>query len=165
MIEHIEGTLLDFPGSADAIIHQTNISNIFGAGLARAIKDKWPHAVPGVAAGIDLKFSLGEVVVEKVEKDKYVINCYAQSLYTNSMAGCPTSYDALVKCLTQLAQAKQTAEHMTPDICGIRDINTIAIPMYMGCGLGGGRWNIYYAILTDILSPVFNLVFVNYVKK
>ena len=82
---------------------------------------------------------LGDFSVAVVNKDPLVIviNLYGQSLTTDSLAGCRTNYDAVLCGLQKIKEFCNTRfRHRVPSEV------VIGFPKFMGCGLGGGNWNI-----------------------
>ena len=79
------------------------------------------------------------------ESGPFVINMYSQtSLYPSH-----TSYDAMVKALTELREC------MTVWSTG----NTVGFPFQLGSGLADGDWNIVKAIILSVFSKTdFNVV-------
>lgn len=138
----LDGDLLDFPFGVATICHQANIENIMGAGIARQIKLKFPQTLK---ADTDYMQPVGSqrrlgccshanVVVNG--ETKRIINLYAQSISFLSPYGIPTNYHALTKSLLAMK--------------GLA-IGRIGIPFGMGCGLGGGSWDIVLDILNMVL--------------
>ncbi|MNE62247.1 hypothetical protein D3C80_1575170 [compost metagenome] len=84
---------------------------------------------------------LGDCMIIKVGKGKYVANLFGQHGYGREKGVIYTDYDALRKSIQAL---KDNAKYHKL---------SIALPYGIGCGLGGGDWgNILYPMLEDIFS-------------
>lgn len=119
--------------NAAAICHQVNCQNVMGAGVAKAIAEKYPevkreyHALclKTKAAHTSPKVLLGTVQVVPVNSvSKAVVNIFGQQYY--GRFGVYTDYDALAKAFTEINEM----------FAGKR----IAFPYGFGCGLAGGDW-------------------------
>ena len=125
------------------ILHQTNCQDRFGAGFAGYLNRTFPLAQEryhqfisqmrsnGFLADTDLLGQAAEVVGDGFT----VVHCFGQRFYGNaSKTGrCYTNYDAA-------EQAIATFRKRHPDDVAICPVN-------MGCGLAGGNWERYSAIL------------------
>ncbi|MCW4014046.1 MAG: macro domain-containing protein [Candidatus Bathyarchaeota archaeon] len=123
------GNLLDAKG---VIVHQVNNKGAMGSGVAGQIRRKWPkhysdykNAHLRLCVNVHTKVE-GGWVVGMVAQDGYGRD---GKLYTN--------YGALRVCLEQVAESYEG------------DIN---LPYMIGCGLGGGDWDIVSGIIEDVLG-------------
>lgn len=135
------GDLLEQP-DIDLIVHQANLEHTFGAGIARAIKQKFPYAYRADLKSLfndPLKlgtFSLGIPDKDAGESGPLVVNLYSQtSLYPSH-----TSYDAIFEGLTEL-KAWLHPRH-----------TKIGFPYQMGCGLADGNWSVVEAIINAVFE-------------
>lgn len=137
MITIIDKNILDV--EAGIICHQTNCIGAFG-GLAGAIGRKWPivyreyqrriiHIEPN-----NWKL-LGEAQEIQVSPTLSVYNLFGQ--YDVGIDSRKTEYSALIQAFASLAKEAN------------RDVY---IPYKLGCGLGGGNWN----IVSDIIEQAFS---------
>lgn len=125
------------------ILHQTNCQDAFGSGFAGYLNRTFPLAKQryhqfvrqmrehGFTQDTDL---LGQAV-EAVGDGFTVVHCFGQRYYGNSRrtGRCYTIYSAVEQSLATFRK---------------RHPNDVAIcPVNMGCGLAGGDWNRYSAIL------------------
>jgi O-acetyl-ADP-ribose deacetylase (regulator of RNase III) len=137
MITYRTGDLLDQP-DIDVIVHQANLEHTFGAGIARAIKQKFPYAyVADLSTPFNDSNKLGTYSIGRYPANPAlyptVVNMYSQtSLYPSH-----TSYDAMYEALTSLRA------HLEP--LGI--FRTIGFPYMIGCGLADGVWEIVKVII------------------
>jgi len=148
MIKNIQGDLLDFPNGIDVIFHQANTEGVMGAGIAKQIKQKFPYASVNdqqFALPFGRKrlgqFSFFEfmLAVEQTRqiREKIIINLYGQMLKENSVFGIPTDYLALYAALSRACNWL-SKKH---ESC------VLGFPYGMGCGLGGGDWEIVEEII------------------
>lgn len=124
------------------VCHQVNCLGVMGAGLALQIKKMHPgvyknyrdkcRQIAGAIGG------LGDVQFCSVIADAgYIIaNVFGQYGYGRDKQY--TDYDALRKAFQQIAMSFPTY--------------TVRIPYLMGCGLGGGNWDIVYQIIEETLD-------------
>lgn len=136
------------------IAHQVNTKGVMGAGIAKQIKATYPEAFAKYSrycndANGKGKSLLGDFIFTSCE-DGTIINFFGQGGYGGIRE---TNYVALA---TSIVTAVRSLPK--PSITAPRTV--IGIPMYMGCGLGGGDWAVVRELLIDIekLAPVDFLV-------
>lgn len=141
MIHTIKGDLLTAKG---IIIHQVNCQGVMGAGVAKAIKQKWPQVYKEYA-----DYTKDHLVEELIGSvywvelgDVWVGNCYAQVRYGHD-ASRYTSYDALDSCMMEVAR-------VAPQFPG----SSINFPL-IGCGLAGGHWPVVREIIEYRIPDTF----------
>jgi O-acetyl-ADP-ribose deacetylase (regulator of RNase III) len=140
MVTEVIGNLLE--ADVCTIVHQANLFHTFGAGLARAIRAKYPAAYEA-----DLKTKFGDkkklgtfswAVIPKAgdstRKLTYIANLYSQIGIGGT--GRQTNYDAMVDGLSRLK-----------DYIYENHDRTLGIPYQLGCGLANGDWRIVRAII------------------
>lgn len=138
MIKLIEGDLLQ--ASEQYIAHQTNCVTIGpAAGLAKLLFQKYPYSdvyqnrigdsVPGTIS------VHGDGV-----KERFVINMYAQYY--------PGKGNEVFLNDTRQAREKYFINSLK-EISKISNIQSIAFPYQIGCGLAGGKWENYLNMLQD----------------
>lgn len=113
------------------IVHQVNCKAKMGSGLALQIRNKYPEVYDRYIK--DPPF-LGTVQIVYVTDELAVVNLAGQYDYGRDKQH--TDYVAVERAMLQLSRM-----HI-----GENDTN-IYIPFNMGCGLGGGDWKIYSAII------------------
>lgn len=139
----INGDILTPNDSVNGVIvcHQVNCQGYMGAGLALQVKKSHPNVYrlykdkcTQIAAGIgglgDVQFcccisSSGYIIANIFGQDK----CGRDKQYTD--------YNALRSALQHIAAAFPSY--------------TVRIPFMMGCGLGGGDWNVVSQIIDETL--------------
>lgn len=148
MIEIITGNLLD--AKEKYICHQCNCVSHMAAGVAKAIFDKFPysdiysirhkgqdmiaHDVPGTniikGNGIDQRF------VVNMLSQYYPGGSYPH--YENDNTKSRQQY--FHKCLKSLAK--------------VPDLDSVAFPAGIGCGLAAGDWEWYYGTIKNFASYI-----------
>ena len=122
-----------------------------GGGLAAAIKERYPDAYSSdmayhwpVKIGVPNQEKLGDFSYAYTPIDgRWILNLYGQLCYGREKQH--TNYLALRSALTK-ARAwyidfKREDKFNIP--------NVLAFPYLMGCGLGGGNWDIVHSIIED----------------
>lgn len=145
MINIIKGNLLN--SKEEIIGHQVNCKGVMNSGVAKAIREKYHYAYTQYKAYCKIRTSddlLGQCNIvmvansylnsEKKLYPRYIANMFAQDDYGYNK--CYTDYKAFEMCIKHLVAYMD-----------IMDIKTIAMPYRIGCGRGGGDWNIVYGIL------------------
>ena len=149
MIKIVNGDLLQ--SNLPLIAHQTNCLGVMGAGIAKAIKNKWSivytQYVDKCRHYNYSKDLLGkcQVCVTEDEPIKFVANLFGEYSFTESVAPFEnrhTDYDALKKALLNLKT-----------LCENTEITEIGIPYKLGCGLAGGDWDgVVYPMLQELFA-------------
>lgn len=153
MVKTIIGDLLE--AKEQYIAHQCNCVSKGSAGLAYFLFKQFPyaniyqmrtsHSIPGTihiaGDGID---------------NRYVINMFSQyypghyfDYYTNDNYDIRKHY--FYKCLTNIAN--------------ISNINSIAFPYKIGCGIAGGDWEDYLKMINDFADNNTNIAVVIYQRE
>jgi O-acetyl-ADP-ribose deacetylase (regulator of RNase III) len=125
------------------LLHQVNCQGVFNAGLAKAVRAKYPMVLgdyydhlrryPGKA--------LGGFASTWVNDNLVIVHCFTQNHYGNDGKRY-TDYDAMADCFAAF-QFYRYFLSITRDV----DLPVYA-PFNMGCGYGGGDW----AEVCDILE-------------
>lgn len=138
MIKVINGDLLD--ATEDIIGHQTNTKGVWGSGIAKAIKDRYPEAY------LQYQLScheygdklLGLCWMTKVDEARVVANLFGQTTFGRNKNVVYTDYNALRSALQSLKiRAKKFGY-------------SVALPYNIGCGLANGDWNVVYGIIEEV---------------
>lgn len=135
MIETIHADILT--AKEDIIVHQVNCQGTMGAGLALAIKNKYPLCYKMYRkACSDNKPNdlLGKIQILKMPDGKIIINMFSQLNYGRNTR--QTNYEVMTKCFDKIYKYAK-----------INNL-TVAIPYRIGCGLGGGSWPIVLNIIS-----------------
>ena len=143
MIINIQSNIFDT--EADGIIHQCNCFHTMGGGIAKAIRAKYPEAYD---ADLQTKYGdynkLGTYSIAQTSDGKYIYNMYSQYHY-GSMGNLPgerqTNYESMYSGLFYIKNhAKKN------------NLESLAVPHGIGCGLARGSWNIVHEIIKDIFQ-------------
>ena len=145
MIQIINGNLLD--ATEQYIAHQTNCFSKTAGGIAQAIFQKYPYSntyatrtQPNIPNTIDI---LGNGIDQRL-----IINMYAQvypgapKYPLSTKDGIEAREKYFYQCLLRISK--------------IPNLQSIAFPFGIGCGLVGGNWENYLGKLT---------LFENYIEK
>lgn len=137
-IDYRKGDLLQAT-DVDVIIHGCNCQRVWGAGIARQIRNKWPdvyeryldmtHLIKGKAL-------LGNSYVVRNKNGPDIVAAHTQLNYGRGRR--QVNYAALANALWDFKHGY------------FSDVNNVyAMPM-IGCGLAGGDWNIVSKIVEDL---------------
>ena len=130
-IKHIQGDVLRPIGEGKKIIpHCCNDLGIMGAGVALAIKRKWPIVFNKYKSWSQQKsFKLGKVQFIKVEEDIIIANMIGQHDVRTKNRVAPIRYGAINKCLASIAET------------ALKCNASVHAPRF-GAGLAGGKWDL-----------------------
>lgn len=140
MIRIIEMNVFDT--DKEILAHQVNTEGIMGAGLAKEIKYRHPEVYEkyeSCCKGMDIKELMGEVQLVNCtssmydRKYKHVANLFAESLRYKIEGERHTDYEALRESFKKLNSIG----------------HSVAVPYLIGCGLGGGDWNVVKKIIEE----------------
>ncbi len=124
-ITYLEADICE--ATQNLILHGCNCFTTMGAGVARAIKEKWPEVyITDTKTKWGDHNKLGTFSTTQVGNHQHVLNCYTQFRYGR---GKQLSLVALDKCFAAIAKT-----------IGDRNLS-IAMP-YLGCGLAGDSWKL-----------------------
>lgn len=160
-VYHVKGSLLD--ADVDYYCHQVNCQGRMGSGIAKAIKEKWPIVYTNYMAKFEnvqpeyFKLFLGTIQFVPLYKDYYldkehkqVINMFAQETYGYDGRRY-TSYDAFWSCLGHIREF-------------VPEGATIGFPSHIGCGLGGGNWEVIKTMIEQVLDEDYE-VYIYYLEE
>ena len=135
-IKFFNGDLLD--SKADVIGHQCNARGVMGSGVALAVKNRYPEVYQSYRKFFEEgKLKLGKVDFAKTNDGKVVANMCGQDKYGKDGKQY-TDYEALEKCFDK------TVRYMKEN-----RLATIAFPYKIGCGTGGGDWNVVFGLIKE----------------
>lgn len=143
MINHKNGDLLN--SDADIICQQVNCCGVMGSGLAKHIKDSYPDVYTSYKIFCQDKDPLellGQVNWSAVPRDGDMVsfaNIFGQLDYGNGGTQY-TDYTALEKGLLTVYEVAK--KHNLK----------VALPHAIGCGLGGGDWEVVLGIISRIFQ-------------
>lgn len=143
------------------IIQQVNAQGVMGSGVAKHIRDKWPivwqkysKEIPKGGNGsyvndfVISSMHMGKMIPVQVDTNLWVCNVVGQQFFgrepEKQIGGRYTSYDALANGLAMVY-------HFAMENFVLEDNGWVHRPMIhfplIGCGLGGGDWNIVSRII------------------
>ena len=147
---HIIGQdILNIEGRPAIIVHQVNCQGKMGAGLAKQIADRYPHAkevyeleCSGVRTPDNL---LGDIASAKIYDDLWIVGLFAQLNYGREPGKCYTNYFSLVQSIGRLQGMRGDPR------CAFYNF-PVYVPYGMGAGLAGGDWSKIIKILDVFLD-------------
>ena len=148
-MEWIKGDLLE--ADLDYYCHQVNCQGKMGSGIAKSIREKWPVVYDRYIETFNYAkrfisisdYLLGLINIVEVEKDKNVINMFAQEYYGYDGRRY-TSYDAFWSCLDEIKT-------------NIPKGSKIGFPKGIGCGLGGANWQVIETMIREVLDDDYKV--------
>lgn len=117
------------------IVHQVNCQGVMGAGIALAIRKKWPIVYDRYRK---FKFKLGQIQVIQVKPGLWVCNLVGQDRYGRD------------KCYTDYKAVREGFQKLNV-WAFVRNL-PIYIPKGMGCNLAGGDWKIVCKLISEELT-------------
>lgn len=159
MIKIYNGDLLK--SDCNYICHQVNCQGKMNSGVAKTIRTRWPLVYEEYANfyqyyvdkalkmdcsgfGPDAsELMLGLVQRVQVEKDKTIVNMFAQQYYGYDGRRY-TSYDAFWNCLHLIKEKVPKG-------------SKIGFPYGIGCVRGGANWHIIYEMVNEVLGADYEV--------
>ena len=154
MVKYVKGNLLD--SDCDYICHQVNCQGVMGSGIAKQIRERWSEVYDDYRSfceGFEWPdYILGHVCLSPIENStQQVANMFSQEKFGYD-GHRYTSYDAFDECLRRLASYAEPG-------------NKIGFPKNIGCGLGGGNWNVISALIEEIMGKDYEVYIYEYDEK
>lgn len=142
-------------GATVFVPHVCNNLDLFGAGFAAAIADKYPEVKANyhMLGKSFLKTNFGHAQILKIREEKkykhclYVVNMIAQNGIKTPTNPRPLNYAALTKSMIQVSQFIINNTEYSNKTESIE----IHAPKF-GSGLAGGNWNFISDLIEDIWS-------------
>jgi O-acetyl-ADP-ribose deacetylase (regulator of RNase III) len=119
------------------IAHGCNAKGVYNAGVAKAIRNKYPLAYEDYISKTE--YNLGDIN-PVICGDKLIFNCITQASYGNNSSLRYVNYGAIEDCIIKIGAyllPRCKEEH-----------RIVALPK-IGCGLGGGDWYIVSKIIEE----------------
>ena len=130
-------------GGKTVVCHQVNCMGVMGGGLARQVRDKFPAVYEEYRQRCmnttDKKHNLGLVLYSYAPLSTHgfiIANLFGQ--YEYGVTRRHTDYNALTVALADVSRRYQDC--------------TIRIPYKIGCGLGGGDWDMVTSVIASQLG-------------
>lgn len=141
MLQVVEGDLTE--AREKFIAHQCNCTTKSVKGLAKTIFEKFPYSNVYSNRKKHNATEPGHIIVcGDGQENRYVINMMAQ--LTGGKPRYPETYE----------KRKEYFKACLDQISEISDLESIAFPYLIGCGLAGGKWDEYEAILKGFADKV-----------
>lgn len=141
------------------VVHGVNDIGVMGAGVAKAISERYPQVrndyIDWAISGYYLfenkgkiPFQLGQIQITKVTKNLSFCNLVSQRGIKSYYDLPPVRYESICEGFYRLR-----------DYCLDKDINNICMPR-IGCGLAKGRWDIVEKIIGRVFKsqPKLNII-------
>lgn len=150
MIEYRVGDIFE-QADLTHIVHQANLFNTFGAGIAKEIKRRYPQAFEADAEShahakrLGQDNRLGGFSRAICTDGKCIVNLYSQigiGSYDRK-----TSYDAMDKGLRLVREWLKEENYSASVVLGV--------PYKIGCGLANGDWQVVIAIIRCVFQDAF----------
>lgn len=145
LVEIIPGGDITDPIGTDSnkiIIHVCNDIPVMGAGVAKALYEKWPVIKRNYLNSPSSKV-LGTVQLNTVEYDIVVANCIAQHGIKDKTGVKPIRYQAFCECITKVFSHAENCLKLYNQTASIH------IPFNVGCGLAGGKWETIFKMIKN----------------
>lgn len=146
--KHIQGNLVDFD-QAKYIAHQCNCVTNKSAGLAKSVFSRFPYA--DIYSGRTAHGKPGTIIVKGNGKNnRFIINMLGQfypgpSRYSNNNKdGYQARQAYFTQCLLEVAKIPQ--------------LESIAFPYKIGCGMAGDDWDFYLNRLIQFNQMLPNII-------
>lgn len=141
LIKLVNGDLLD--AKENLICHQVNTNGRMGSGVAKQIKKKWFEVFEAYECLCEAvpnhESIMGHAHVVRINENQSVVNLFGQKNYGRDGKRY-TDYEALYTALEEVARI---ARHKNL---------SVAFPYKMSSDLGGGDWNIVYAMIESVFK-------------
>lgn len=138
MIKIIDGDL--FNSKANIIAHQCNTMGKFNSGVAKQVREKYPHVYKSYYKDYeDGKLELGYVNFTTAKTDQVIANMCGQDKYGYDGKQY-TNYEGLQKCFDEVVDFANEAFDVKP---------VIAFPYKLSCCRGGASWDVVYKMIED----------------
>ena len=140
MIKLIDGDILE--SNEDFICHQVNCQGVMGAGIAKALSDKWPivkERYLSFSSGARTKCLLGEIQAVPINDKQAVLNIFGQEFYGKRRDVIYTNYIALEHAFALIRFGQEYKN------------KSFAFPFMFGCGLANGNWTTVFGMMKRYL--------------
>lgn len=139
----VDGNLLD--SGEQIICHQVNCQGKMNSGVAKAIRQAYPHVYQSYIEYVSNNSQLlGTVQYVHLGNSKYLANLFAQDKY---------GYDG--RQYTSIEAFKKCLEDINRKCIGC----TVAFPWKIGCVRGGADWNTVLDLICKTLTDVRSVTF------
>jgi O-acetyl-ADP-ribose deacetylase (regulator of RNase III) len=147
-----KGNVLD--SKFQVIAHQVNCQGVMGAGVAKAVKNKYPEVYEEYRSYCDEDLNdeiFGTCLAVEVNDGKVIANLFGQNEYGVGVV--QTNYKKLHSALVELK------EYMIEN-----GLITLSFPYMIGCGLAGGDVAVVEVLIRDVFDDsdiIYNFYDIN----
>jgi O-acetyl-ADP-ribose deacetylase (regulator of RNase III) len=136
-VKQISGNILDV--TEGIIVQQVNCQGVMGAGLAKQIREKYPHVYENYRDVYEVAEGslLGVVCYVHVSPKLCISSVFGQEYYGRNKNIVYTNYNALKTGLADISSVAQALGYQ------------VYIPHGIGCGLANGDWNVVLSIIEE----------------
>jgi O-acetyl-ADP-ribose deacetylase (regulator of RNase III) len=127
------------------VIHQVNCQGKMGSGITGQIRERFPNVYTEYRKFCDVPGGNTSQLLGKIQcvstgnpECPMVVNLFAQDMYGYDGSRY-TSYDAFYDGFKAALKVLATGNY-----------HRVAVPYKIGCALGGGDWNVVYAIIQSL---------------
>lgn len=126
--------------------HQVNCQAKMGRGIAKQIRKEYPFVYKAYVKYCRSqrkkgRSPLGDCQLVKINDFQWICNLFGQEFY--GIGSRQTDYRMLERALTLLAGSEPVNDGLH---------NTIGFPDHIGCGLGGGDWNVVLPLIQNTFA-------------
>ena len=150
MITYKKGDLLK--SHCNIICHQVNCQGVMGSGIAKQIREKFPKCYDNYKdflSSYGSYESLGSVCFSIMDTStRFIANMFSQYDYLPRGKN-HTNYEAFRSCIREI---KAFVLGMASGMELPTWLYSIGFPYKIGCGLGGGNWEIIAKIIEEEFS-------------
>lgn len=149
ILKYINGDATTFPEGI--LIHQVNSQGKMYSGIAKSIREKFPTAYDKYINQYKIqsnKLYLGQVIPAIIDDSRSIGNLVSQDSYGYN-GDQYTSYAAIEVCLLNLVKKY--------DAGMLGEVKPIIHSPLIGCGLGGGDWDIVSQIILKTIPEKFEI--------
>ncbi len=152
-MKFVKGNILD--ADHGIIGHQVNCQLVMGAGLAKQVREKYPHVYNEYKLVMafqtpEQRFGRCQMVVATPPNTLFIANLFGQ-MHFRPRGIVHTDYGALASALRNLQRWRET---FFPKY-------SVYLPHGLGSGLAGGEWNVVEGIIRDAVPDA---IIVRYVQ-
>ena len=155
MITYKKGDLLK--SHCNIICHQANCQGVMNNGIAKQVRERFPSCYGSYKEFVSCKgkdMCLGDVYFYRAQGGTVIANMFSQFDYLPRTAR-HTDYDAFRSCCRYIKQFVLFDNFHSYDYVRA---TRIGFPFKIGCGLGGGDWEIIAKIIEEEFgSPEWNV--------
>lgn len=159
MYNEVDGDIITYP--TQIIAHQTNCVTNTWSGVAKAIFEAFPFSNTYKNRTDEEPHRFKKNSYHREGNSIWICNMYAQ-FYPG------TARDGINKgkysdTTIDRVAAFKACLHDLGWFCGVYQLRTVTFPDHVGCGLAGGRWEIYRKMLMDFAekNDLLNVTVVN----